>query len=159
MRISGYSMVVSLAVAQPSVLVAQERPPIIDMHMHANSSMRRDADGVPLPRPCMPMPCQGPPGQATTAEEVLALTLEAMDRHNIVLGFLSQWPLDNVYRWVEAAPDRFIASPTIFDPDLIDLTIALTHRVHPAIAQSSSRSQAETPSAARRACPAPSRHP
>ncbi len=99
---------------------ARYEGPIIDMHMHANS-VKRGADGVPLSRPCNPMPCQGPPAQATTGEEVLNLTLEAMDRHNIVLGFLSQWPLNAVYRWVEAAPDRFIASPLIRDPDLIDL--------------------------------------
>ena len=94
--------------------------PIIDMHMHAKSVIRV-ADGVPLSRPCNPRPCQGPPAQATTAEEVLQLTLEAMDRNNIVLGFLSQWPLDKVYRWVEAAPGRFIASPLIRDPGLINL--------------------------------------
>ena len=44
-----------------------------------------------------------------------------MDRRNIVLGYLSKWPLDDVYRWVEAAPDRFIAAAAVFDPDLIDL--------------------------------------
>ncbi len=100
---------------------AQERrPPIIDMHMHANT-VRKDADGNPLARPCNPIPCQGAPALAKSAEDVLRLTLEAMDRNNIVLGFLSQYPLDNVYHWVEAAPDRFIASPLIWDPDLIDL--------------------------------------
>jgi len=51
----------------------------------------------------------------------LDLTLEAMDRRNIVLGFLSHRQLDNVYRWVNAAPDRFIASAGVPDPDLIDL--------------------------------------
>ena len=67
------------------------------------------------------MPCEGPAAEATTDEEVLQLTLEAMDRNNVVLGFLSQWPLDKVYRWVEAAPGRFIASPMIGDPSLINL--------------------------------------
>ena len=95
--------------------------PIIDMHLHADT-VGKGADGNPLPRPCNPPPCQGAPGQAKTAEDVLRLTLEAMDRNNVVLGFLSQYPLDNVYRWVDAAPDRFIASPTIPDPDLIDLS-------------------------------------
>ena len=52
----------------------------------------------------------------------MRLTLEAMDRNNIVLGFLSRWPLDNVYRWVDAAPGRFIASPVVRDPDGIDLS-------------------------------------
>ena len=44
-----------------------------------------------------------------------------MDRRNIVLGFLSHLQLDNVYRWTEAAPGRFIASPSVLDPDLINL--------------------------------------
>ena len=100
---------------------AQDRRlPVIDMHMHANT-VTLGPDGLPPPRPCMPTPCQGPPAQATTAEEVLQFTLQAMDRNNIVLGFLSQWPLDNVYRWVEAAPGRFIPSPMIDDPGLINL--------------------------------------
>lgn len=98
----------------------EERLPVIDMHMHANDVIL-DANGVPLSRPCNPKPCQGPPGQATTAEEVLKFTLEAMDRNNIVLGFLSMWPLDNVYQWVDAAPGQFFASPVIKDPDLVDI--------------------------------------
>ncbi len=102
-------------------ILAQERLPIIDMHMHANNTVWKDADGRPLSRPCNPRPCQAPSAQAETAEDVLRLTLETMDRNNIVLGFLSQYPLDNVYRWVDAAPGRFIASPFVGDPDLIDL--------------------------------------
>ena len=94
--------------------------PIIDMHMHANTA-QEGPDGNPLRRPCVPKPCEGTVGQAKTAEDVLRLTLEAMERNNVVLGFLSQYPLDNVYRWVEAAPDRFIASPVVRDPALVDL--------------------------------------
>ena len=121
MRFIATFLALALAGMWPTGLPAEEGPPIIDMHMHANSLTRRDAEGVPLSRPCNPRPCQGPPARAKTDEDVLLLTLEAMDRHNIVLGFLSQWPLDNVYRWVDAAPDRFIASPLVGDPDLIDL--------------------------------------
>ena len=104
----------------PGFVSAQERPPIIDMHLHANS-VNLDDDGVPLSRPCHPMPCPDRPGRAKTAKESLDFTLEAMERHNIVLGFLSHRQLDNIYRWVEAAPDRFIASVSVLDPDLIDL--------------------------------------
>ena len=39
-----------------------------------------------------------------------------MDRHNIVLGFLSSADLGIVRDWVAAAPDRFIASPFIEKP-------------------------------------------
>ena len=43
-------------------------------------------------------------------------TLEAMDRHNIVLGFLSGADLGVVQKWVATAPGRFIASPFIEKP-------------------------------------------
>jgi predicted TIM-barrel fold metal-dependent hydrolase len=39
-----------------------------------------------------------------------------MDRHNIVLGFLSSADLGIVQDWVAAAPKRFIASPFIEKP-------------------------------------------
>ncbi|MCH7987322.1 MAG: amidohydrolase family protein [Acidobacteria bacterium] len=88
--------------------------PIIDMHMHAYT-VRKDAEDL------FTSPCKRAPALTKTEEDVRRLTLEVMDRHNIVLGFLSQCPLDTVYHWVEAAPDRFIASPQIWDPGLIDL--------------------------------------
>ena len=69
--------------------VAQDRLPIIDMHMH--------------------------PGGTVT------LTVAAMERYNIVLGFLSGDSLDDVFEWVEALPGRFIASPIVRDPADVDL--------------------------------------
>jgi len=69
--------------------VAQDRLPIIDMHMH--------------------------PGGTVT------LTVAAMERYNIVLGFLSGDSPDEVFEWVDAAPGRFIASPMVFDPADVDL--------------------------------------
>jgi predicted TIM-barrel fold metal-dependent hydrolase len=45
-----------------------------------------------------------------------------MNRHNIVLGFLSD-PLENVFKWTEAAPNRFIASPAVFEPGKADLAM------------------------------------
>ncbi len=77
--------------------VSEERPPIIDMHMHARSS----------------------PGSPD-----FRLTVAAMDRYNIVLGFLSDAePMepDEVFEWVEAFPGRFIASPSVDDPADVDL--------------------------------------
>lgn len=103
-------LAVSPAAAQPGPAAA----PVIDMHMHAHH--------VPLPLqpgsppPCRPRPCV-PRGEATaTPEESLRETLEQMDRHNIVLGFLSSAELDLVYEWVEAAPGRFLAAPFIVEP-------------------------------------------
>jgi predicted TIM-barrel fold metal-dependent hydrolase len=87
---------------------------VIDMHMHAHHIPLDLPAGAPPP--CLPQPCQ-PSGAATaTPEESLRKTLEAMDRHNIVLGFLSSADLGIVQQWVAAAPGRFIASPFIEKP-------------------------------------------
>lgn len=86
-----------------------ERPPIIDMHMHARLGLSRDADGQPLPVPCMLQPCSSPPSVYTGDESILQRTIAAMDRYNIVLGFLSD-PWENVDQWAQAAPDRFFPS-------------------------------------------------
>ena len=93
---------------------AQERPPVIDMHMHAHHIPLDLPPGAPPP--CLPRPCQ-PEGAATaTSDESLQETLEAMQRYNIVLGFLSSADLDIVQDWMSAAPDRFIPSPFIEAP-------------------------------------------
>ena len=97
----------------------QERPPVIDMHMHAHHTPL----GIPpgAPPPCLPAPCR-PTGEATaTPAESLERTLAVMDRYNIVKGFLSSPELDMVYEWVEAAPDRFLASPFVVDPGTMSL--------------------------------------
>ncbi len=100
--------------------------PIIDMHMHAsNVQVGPDGKPVPVPLRCYPGPCEGGPAAATTEEEVLRMTLAAMDRHNIVLGFLSGYNgsadsltpnSERVQAWVEAAPGRFIPSGFVAQP-------------------------------------------
>lgn len=100
---------------------AADRPPIIDMHLHAPATLERSAGGAPLPRPCFPL--LGCPERRTVAradEDVLRLTLEAMERHNIVLGFLSD-SMENVASWMRQAPNRFLPSPMISDPADVDL--------------------------------------
>ena len=88
------------------------KQPIIDMHMHA-SWMRYISDGrAIMTRPYYPEGSINEPTTVTSDEEVLQLTLAEMDKYNIVKGFLSD-DLKNVYRWVAAAPDRFIPSPMI----------------------------------------------
>jgi len=95
--------------------------PIIDMHMHARLKMVRDANGNPLPRPCDPVPtCVQIPAFAKEDGDVLRLTLQEMDRYNIVLGFLSD-DVPSVEQWVAAAPGRFIPSPSVSDPAKADL--------------------------------------
>ena len=92
-------------------LLAQERPPIIDMHMHADLPPYDVPAGAPAP--CRPEPCRGE-GQATANHaQTLEKTLEAMERYNIVKGFLSGIDLEIVQEWVAAAPGRFIAAPFI----------------------------------------------
>jgi predicted TIM-barrel fold metal-dependent hydrolase len=96
----------------PPSLPGQARPPIIDMHMHAHEPAFVPAGA---PSICRPLPCQGD-GQATaTSEESFKLTLEQMDRHNVVLGFLSG-ELETVREWVSKAPGRFIPAPFIMKP-------------------------------------------
>ena len=69
----------------PLLLWGQERPPIIDMHLHAHHPE------VPagIPELCRPEPCRGEGRATATSAESLQKTLEAMQRYNIVKGFLS----------------------------------------------------------------------
>ncbi len=98
----------------PATLLAQKRPPIIDMHLHADLPPHEVPPGAPSL--CRPEPCQGT-GQATANHaETLEKTLQAMDRYNIVKAFLSGVDPAIVQKWVAAAPDRFIAAPFILQP-------------------------------------------
>jgi predicted TIM-barrel fold metal-dependent hydrolase len=76
--------------------------PIIDMHMHAYPP---NIFGPPSPNPI-----SGVASTDLTEAEIRRLTLEAMERNNIVRAVLSG-PLDVVGRWLEEAPDRFLGSP------------------------------------------------
>lgn len=83
------------------------------MHMHVSVPMNLPAGA---PAPCLPHPCIGK-GKATAGPaENLALTLQAMERYNIVKGFLSHFDLEELRQWKKAAPRRFIISPFILDP-------------------------------------------
>jgi predicted TIM-barrel fold metal-dependent hydrolase len=97
---------------------ATERLPIIDMHMHT---------GLPLQIPpgtpaiCRPSPCTGHGGATVDPIKLREKTLEVMDRHNIVKGFLSGVDWSAVQKWETAAPGRFIASPFILQPQSSEL--------------------------------------
>ena len=109
------------ALAQTSAQRSYDGP-IIDMHLHGRSVLVRTAEGEPVPRHCNPQPCDNAPAHVQEDGDYLRLTLAAMERNNIVLGFLSSVEsLEETYRWQKAAPGRFIASPFVRDPDLIDL--------------------------------------
>ncbi len=107
-------LLAGLYLSMPSPLVAQDKLPIIDMHLHADLPPNEVSAGDLAP--CRPEPCVG--GGAATANhtETLKKTLEVMDRHNITKAFLSGLDPDVVEQWVKAAPGRFIAAPFIFQP-------------------------------------------
>jgi uncharacterized protein len=97
-----------------ATLPAQERPPIIDMHLHADLPPYDVPAGAPAL--CRPEPCQGS-GRATSDHaDTLEKTLQAMDRYNIVKAFLSGVDPAIVERWVAAAPKRFVPAPFILKP-------------------------------------------
>ena len=97
-----------------ATLMAQQRLPVIDMHLHADLPPYDVPPGTPAL--CRPEPCEGT-GRATAShEETLEKSLQVMDRYNIVKAFLSGVDAEIVQKWVAAAPDRFIAAPFILRP-------------------------------------------
>ena len=107
-----------------SIANAADRPPIIDMHMHAFPA---DQMGPPPLAMCTPFKlpawdpatpfsdvfmnaakrptCDDPVWSPETDEEVLSQTIDVMERHNI-FGVLSGTP-DLVAEWMSSSPDRF----------------------------------------------------
>lgn len=98
----------------PLPLIGQERLPIIDMHLHADLPPYEVHGGEPSL--CRPEPCEGEGHATANHEETLKKTLEIMDRYNIVKAHLSGLNHTIIEKWVEAAPDRFITAPFIFQP-------------------------------------------
>jgi uncharacterized protein len=107
-------MVVAGVFHAPMTLPAQERQPIIDMHLHADLPPHDVRPGEPAP--CRPEPCEGESRATASHAETLEKTLQAMDRYNIVKAFLSGVDPAIVQRWVAAAPNRFVAAPFILQP-------------------------------------------
>jgi predicted TIM-barrel fold metal-dependent hydrolase len=96
----------------------QDRPPIIDMHMHTGLPHRVPAG---TPALCRPVPCRGDGQAIADPTELMQGVLEVMDRYNIVKGFLSGVDWSVVQDWAAAAPGRFIASPFILSPESANL--------------------------------------
>ncbi len=90
-------------ISLPGARQAQkERPPIIDVHLHA----------LPIATfgpPGMPNPATGKPSAATTDDQVREASLAALKRYNVVRAVTSGTEL--VRQWKAAAPGRIIASP------------------------------------------------
>jgi len=99
--------------------------------MHAkNIELGPDNRPLTVPLRCYPGPCEGDSASATTEDDVFRMTLGAMDRHNIVLGFLSGYDgtpdalttnVERVRRWVDAAPSRFLAGVFVSRPGMPEL--------------------------------------
>jgi predicted TIM-barrel fold metal-dependent hydrolase len=122
MNTSTLVIVFLICVSQsPEPLLAQERPPIIDMHLHADLPPYDVPPGKPAL--CRPEPCRGEGPATASHAETLAKTLEAMKRYNIVKAFLSGVDLEIVRDWTAAAPGRFIASPFIVEVGRPDLKV------------------------------------
>ena len=103
-----------LCLSLPVSLYGQERPPIIDMHMHTGLP-----EEVPpgIPAFCRPEPCEGDGHATVNPSELIKKTLEAMDRYNIIKGFLSGVDWSTVQKWEKAAPGRFMTSPFVLKPE------------------------------------------
>ena len=102
----------------PTLTYAQEANhydgPIIDMHMHA-LSLWYGSDGKPPPADCYGDPCEPIHTAAMSDDDLLRMTVAAMERHKIVLGFLSG-EIDTVVKWMAEVPGRFIGSPAMGQP-------------------------------------------
>lgn len=82
-----------------------QRPPIIDMHMHAHTADRFGKAGIPNP-------ITGKPSAAVTDEAILRATLAEMKRYNIVKAVAGS-SMESSERWRAAAPDLFIRGAQI----------------------------------------------
>jgi predicted TIM-barrel fold metal-dependent hydrolase len=106
-----------------SSLEAQERLPIIDMHMHARIATHYGEPPQAMCAPVERMPlwdqtepfaealgksqaCKNPIWSPKTDREVMEQTIAAMKKHNII-GILGGKP-ELVAKWMSAEPDRFI---------------------------------------------------
>jgi predicted TIM-barrel fold metal-dependent hydrolase len=94
--------------------------PIIDMHQHARFKLWLDENGKPYPRICFPAPCKSEPAKATKDEDILGITLEEMNKYNVVMAVVSDENLDNVYKWKASAPKKFIAGCAFFSIQAAD---------------------------------------
>jgi len=91
----------------------QNRPPIIDVHVHAYAGDDRWTDKVPNP-------LTGQPMTAATEKTHMQATLAEMKKYNIVKAVVSN-DHQAVLRWKATSPDHIIPSYGFNDPSLPDL--------------------------------------
>jgi predicted TIM-barrel fold metal-dependent hydrolase len=90
---------------------------IIDVHLHAY---------LPQADVQNPNPVTRQPPVSVTAEEHMHATLDAMDKHNVVLGFVSG-PLQAVHAWREFAPGRFVGGASFGRAGVVSLEELRAH--------------------------------
>lgn len=107
--LGGWTVATSLGffLAFVSQTVVAQRPPVIDVHLHAYTEVPPGASASWTGEP----EARALPG-ATTAAEHMQSTLAQMDRYNVVLGMVSG-PEEAVRTWRAAAPDRFIGGASL----------------------------------------------
>ena len=128
-RYGAYAAIVPLILVlqYPATVAAQDREPILDVHLHAFAA---DQQGPPPLAMCTPIdpfpawdqnrpysetfmtmfkepPCPDPVWSPMTDDELMNQTIEAMNRLNI-FGVLSGPEPDRIATWMAAAPERFI---------------------------------------------------
>jgi uncharacterized protein len=109
--------------APPLVPQTPGSGPVIDMHMHARTLAERGADGLPMDPPCAPAGCIPYPTVVGSDEDVRSLAIAAMDRHQVVLGVVTDADLERVYEWIAPARSRFLAGAAVFDPERADTAV------------------------------------
>lgn len=97
------------------------RLPIIDMHQHAHNKMWRTPTGEPLPRICMPEPCEHIKAKFTKDEDVLTFTLDGIKKYKIVRAVISNTDFEVVKYWTTKAPDIFMPGYSFDHPINLDI--------------------------------------
>jgi uncharacterized protein len=106
-------LITIFASAAPAQKNAQDRAPIIDVHMHAYANDERWTHKVPNP-------LTGQPMTATNEQAHMQATLAQMKRYNVVKAVVSN-DYQAVLRWKAASPDHIIPSYAFNNPSLPDL--------------------------------------
>ncbi len=133
-RLGMLSVLLLLALTAAAQDAPRERPPIIDMHLHALSISDFDTTtfcagdkwkefpGVDPRTEVSPEQlesCPEPLVAPDTDEELLSQTLAALERFNITA--VTAGDLEQVQKWRAAAPERIIPALTFAHPDEINL--------------------------------------
>jgi uncharacterized protein len=117
-RVAFVALVACAALAAGGAGVAAQRPPVIDVHLHAYTGVppgaRADWAGTEVARTL---------SSPANAEAHLRATLAEMDRYNVVLAVVSG-PEAAVRAWHAAAPDRFIGGAFHGDDGLPEHSVA-----------------------------------